>query len=298
MSKSALWLVFSLALGGLARGDAPIVPQGDDVPPPPKLGITFFPADIADAGGILVVDVVPGFPAAAAGLLAGDVLVAIDGRTPPQDGDLLKQLSAFAPGAVVPVEVLREDRRLDLKLVLTTPDAAAMAALREAAVRLQKTAADRARSGRLGSPESRPVLRGWRVAEPASRTLESRNEKLAMAERALAGARRIISVERPSSADLAEARRLIVEAESLLAAGRAAATPVRPKTVLERAHELSAAGRHPEEIERMLKDEFGLSVVIADETSASRPARALLRGAAPESRSSSRSTSRETAPPK
>ncbi len=290
MLKSALWIVFSLALGSFARADAPVRPQNDDAPSPPKLGITFFPADIADAGGILLVDVVRGFPAAEAGLRAGDVLVSIDGRTPPPDGDLLKQLSAFAPGAVVPVEVLRDDRRLKMHLVLNTPDAAAMFELREAAVRLQRTAADRARSAIHEFPESRPVLRVRRAVEPAGRAPESRGANLASAERSLAEARRLISSARPSEAELAEARRLIAEAEGRIAAARAETPAIRPKTVIERAQELLAEGRATEEIELILKDEFRMSVVIADETSASRPSRTrgVLRATGSDSRPASR----------
>ena len=68
--------------------------------------------------GVGVVDVVPGGPAAAAGIQPGDVIVAIDGTKTPSADALGAVLAALKPGQVVTVTVERGGRQQDLKVTL------------------------------------------------------------------------------------------------------------------------------------------------------------------------------------
>ena len=72
---------------------------------------------IPEAKGALVKTVVPDGPADKAGLLAGDVIVQLDGKDVP-DPDSLKRLTAdLAVGSRVPIGVYRDGK---LKLVEVT----------------------------------------------------------------------------------------------------------------------------------------------------------------------------------
>jgi S1-C subfamily serine protease len=68
--------------------------------------------------GVGVVDVVPGGPAAAAGIQPGDVIVAIDGTKTPSADALGAVLTALKPGQVVTVTVERGGQQQDLKVTL------------------------------------------------------------------------------------------------------------------------------------------------------------------------------------
>jgi len=68
--------------------------------------------------GVGVVDVVPGGPAAAAGIQPGDVIVAIDGTKTPSADALGAVLAELKPGQVVTVTVERGGRQQDLKVTL------------------------------------------------------------------------------------------------------------------------------------------------------------------------------------
>jgi S1-C subfamily serine protease len=80
--------------------------QGD----PPRLGVSvqdvFLPAPLASLAGVepgaaaMVVETAPGSPAAHAGLLLGDVLVAVDGVALDGSGGLLNALEAHSEGPV------------------------------------------------------------------------------------------------------------------------------------------------------------------------------------------------------
>jgi hypothetical protein len=258
------------------------LPQFDDGYAPPRLGIAFFPADIAEAGGIRLVEVVPGFPAAAAGLRAGDVIIAFDGVPPPADGDLLRALAGHAPSARITVEFLREGTPQKAEVALTPPKPEAVDRVRETAWRL-RVGRSESRADHAEAASSRATHSGSR---PASRAISAPPAAERGPERLLAEAQRLIAKEPPTKADLAEARRLIAEAETLMDRARRPAPDLRPKSVIARAQELFAAGRSPEEIERLLTEEFGMAVVIAGE---SRPA---------ESRPTSRPSTRSAVGPR
>jgi serine protease Do len=68
------------------------------------------------SGGALLAEVVPGAPAGMAGLQGGDVIVKFGERVIRSFTDLDKAIAATPPGTVVPVEVVRDGRRLRLEL--------------------------------------------------------------------------------------------------------------------------------------------------------------------------------------
>jgi serine protease Do len=94
---------FRRAYIGIAGGSRPL---------PPRLA-----ASLAQQGGIEVVDVVDGSPAARAGLRAEDLIVEVDGQ--PVDGvdDLQRLMAGELIGRAVTARVLRQGRELDVELV-------------------------------------------------------------------------------------------------------------------------------------------------------------------------------------
>jgi hypothetical protein len=73
-------------------------------------------SDTEEPGTILVDSVVPDSPADAAGLQAGDYLVALDGRKLETQNDLHAVMEAHQPGDTVPLTVVRDGEAVDLKL--------------------------------------------------------------------------------------------------------------------------------------------------------------------------------------
>jgi serine protease Do len=88
------------------------------------LGIAFQPLDEAlaaavkapDAKGALVANVTPGAPADKAGMKAGDVIVAVDGKPLADVRRLPSLVAGFEPGRTVPVEVLRAGAKRSLRI--------------------------------------------------------------------------------------------------------------------------------------------------------------------------------------
>jgi S1-C subfamily serine protease len=70
------------------------------------------------ADGILVDEPQSGSPAAKAGVLAGDIITAVDGKEVKDVRDLARKIGAIAPGTVVNLSVLRKgvEKTLSLKL--------------------------------------------------------------------------------------------------------------------------------------------------------------------------------------
>jgi S1-C subfamily serine protease len=68
------------------------------------------------ASGAMINTIEPGSPADKAGLMARDILVALDGEATEGVDDLLRRLNAERIGKQVAVSLLRGGRRIDLKL--------------------------------------------------------------------------------------------------------------------------------------------------------------------------------------
>jgi len=76
-------------------------------------------AGVAQDGAVVVSAVEPSSPAARAGLLAGDVLIALDGQAVTGADDLVRMLTAEKIGQSVALELLREGQR---RRVTLTPE--------------------------------------------------------------------------------------------------------------------------------------------------------------------------------
>jgi S1-C subfamily serine protease len=92
-------------------------------PPPPaapaRVWVGVFLGDAVD-GGVQILEVVPGGPAAKAGLTSGDLVIRIDGKDVAEEGDLSRALARHAPGETVGVTILRAGETKDKQLVLGT----------------------------------------------------------------------------------------------------------------------------------------------------------------------------------
>jgi serine protease Do len=76
-----------------------------------------FLGDAVD-GGVQVLEVVPGGPAAKAGIVSGDLVIRIDGKDVAEEKDLSKTLARHAPGESVRLTILRGGETKDKTLVL------------------------------------------------------------------------------------------------------------------------------------------------------------------------------------
>jgi S1-C subfamily serine protease len=68
--------------------------------------------------GALVTDIDPRSPAAAAGLQSGDVIVKLDGQTFSSPAELLSRVQRFPAGRAVKLEIIRDDRLVEVDAVL------------------------------------------------------------------------------------------------------------------------------------------------------------------------------------
>jgi S1-C subfamily serine protease len=85
---------------------------GGSRPLPPRLA-----RERGQATGVEVVDVAPGSPAAAAGLRPEDLIVAVDGRPVADVGEVQRLMVGDRIGATVALDVIREGRPVELRLV-------------------------------------------------------------------------------------------------------------------------------------------------------------------------------------
>jgi len=69
-------------------------------------------------GGVKVSRVEPGTAAAAAGIVAGDVIASMDGHTLPDFDRLTARIAQHEPGEAVEVEIVRDDERKKLSVTL------------------------------------------------------------------------------------------------------------------------------------------------------------------------------------
>ena len=94
---------FRRAYLGIAGGTRPL---------PPRLA-----RELGRTAGVEVVEVVPGSPASLAGLRAEDLIVAVDGETVEKVDDVQRLMVEDRIGTDVALDVLREGRRIELRLV-------------------------------------------------------------------------------------------------------------------------------------------------------------------------------------
>lgn len=92
---------------------------------PVALGLGVQPADLpaglgrpGQARGLLVAAVAPGGPAAGAGVLVGDLILALDDEAMPRSEALIEALARRAPGDAVRLEIARGGRPLALEVRL------------------------------------------------------------------------------------------------------------------------------------------------------------------------------------
>ncbi len=79
---------------------------------------------LSDTCGLLVADILPGTPAADAGLVLGDLLTGVDGRELRCHATLAAAATAAGPDGRLRIAVLRGDEPLELSLRLPSPPAA------------------------------------------------------------------------------------------------------------------------------------------------------------------------------
>ncbi|MBM4126575.1 MAG: Do family serine endopeptidase [Nitrospira sp.] len=109
-----------LATGRVARGWLGVGIQ----PLTPELAKKF---GVAEGEGVLVNEVFPNDPAAAAGIKPGDIIVKIDGHLVDSPNKLSRLIGTLAPGATSKIEVMRDLKRvtLDIRLIERRETAAA-----------------------------------------------------------------------------------------------------------------------------------------------------------------------------
>ncbi len=82
------------------------------------LGTATHP-DTTGNGGAIVGEIVPGFPAEAAGLIVGDRIVAVDGARIVDPADLFAAVVMNRPGAVVVIDFVRDGQEQSVEVTLT-----------------------------------------------------------------------------------------------------------------------------------------------------------------------------------
>jgi len=75
-------------------------------------------AGIDQLQGIVVNEVSPGGPAAAAGIQVNDVILSVNNKPAISALETMDQVAEIRPGSVIPVEVMREDKKLTLQVTI------------------------------------------------------------------------------------------------------------------------------------------------------------------------------------
>lgn len=114
----AHWLVITEL--GSVDGESDFDDFNEIASSPPSVPIGFNQLGLLEGGGIVLVDILAGSIAEAAGVRAGDVLVGVNGRAVATVDDLREAVQAPRDGPGLDVEVEREGERL--AFVLTPPD--------------------------------------------------------------------------------------------------------------------------------------------------------------------------------
>ena len=68
--------------------------------------------------GVLVSEVTGGAPAATAGIQAGDVITAVNGRNVLSSGDLIREVRQAEPGSTIDVRLTRNRKELTVKVTM------------------------------------------------------------------------------------------------------------------------------------------------------------------------------------
>ena len=114
---AALVLIVATALAAAAQ--SPTGYLGLVAKPVPRELARF--SSLRPGEGAMVVEVVPGGPAAAAGIRVGDLVVSIDGQKVQEPEWLASRIASCRPGTLVTVEVVRQRVHLTLRAVLGAP---------------------------------------------------------------------------------------------------------------------------------------------------------------------------------
>ncbi|HJQ98162.1 MAG TPA: PDZ domain-containing protein [Candidatus Polarisedimenticolaceae bacterium] len=117
----AIFTVVAGLSASAAPPEAPAAPQAPAAPATPtgRVWLGVFLGDEVD-GGVQILEIVPGGPAAKAGLNSGDIVIRIDGKDVAQEADLTKVLKRHAPGETVGLTILRGGETKNKDLVLGT----------------------------------------------------------------------------------------------------------------------------------------------------------------------------------
>jgi len=109
---------------------------------------------LGDVRGAIISDLVPGGPSERGGLLPGDVVVSVNGRTIKSNSELTREVAKARPGDVLRLEVIREGRRRNIEIRAGTRPSE-----RELASNDNNPSARGGQGGRTPSqPQSPPVL--------------------------------------------------------------------------------------------------------------------------------------------
>lgn len=108
-----------LAIGAVALAQSPTGYLGLVAKPVPRA--LARAAALSPGEGALVVEVVPGGPAAAAGIHDGDLVVSLDGQKVVDPEWLAAHVTARRPGSVLTVEVVRQRVHLTFRVLLGAP---------------------------------------------------------------------------------------------------------------------------------------------------------------------------------